>query len=206
MAQPEMGTPEVFRGQASDVCYSTSPWFNCEEIPADSWGGYVVQIEEVRARRGVKFNKGKAKERELFLKFAGIEKELRVGVTIRRVLDEMISPMCGEWFGKRITLFVQGGIDTSEGKKNGVRVRPNLPPQVAPKQDAPKPSAPPPGAKFRADVLGALVEFKATASPAELDALKIAAGVVDKTNAAQFTPEDIARINAALPGPFRVAT
>ena len=168
--------------------------------------GLALQIEEVRARRGVKFNKGKAKERELFLKFAGIEKELRVGVTIRRVLDEMISPMCGEWFGKRITLFVQGGIDTSEGKKNGVRVRPNLPPQVAPKQDAPKPSAPPPGAKFRADVLGALVEFKATASPAELDALKIAAGVVDKTNAAQFTPEDIARINAALPGPFRVAT
>ena len=206
MGEPNAGRSEPFRGQASDVCFSQSPWFCCDDIPAENWGGYVVQIEEVQARRGVEFNSGKAREVELFLKFTGIDKPLRVNVTIRRVLDDLISPMCADWFGKFVTLFVQQGVKVGKEIKNGVRVRQALPPQAAPKPPAAKPSAPPPGAKFRADVLGALVEFKATASPAELDALKIAAGVVDKTNAAQFTPEDIARINAALPGPFRVAT
>lgn len=132
-----MGRAEPYRGQASDVCYSQSPWFNADEIPADAWDGYVVQIEEVRARRGVRFNKGRARDVELFLKFAGIEKELRVNVTIRRSLDALIGPMCADWFGKWITLYVQGGIDTNEGKKNGVRVRPSLPPQRAPSGQAP---------------------------------------------------------------------
>lgn len=194
-----MGTAEPFRGQASDVCFSQSPWFNADEIPADAWGGYVVQIEEVRARRGVKFNKGKAREAELFLKFVGIEKELRVNVTIRRTLDEAISPICGDWFGKWITLFVQGGIDTSEGKKNGVRVRPSLPPQGAPKPAAPR--AP----SFCTTVLAAISELsKAGADGAETVKAAIAAAGLAGRKPSTWTDDEARLVNAKMPDAFRV--
>lgn len=209
-----MGRAEPFRGQASDVCFSQSPWFNADEIPAESWGGYVVQIEEVRARRGVKFNKGKAREVELFLKFAGIEKELRVNVTIRRTLDSLIGPICADWFGKFITLFVQGGIDTSEGKKNGVRVKPSLPPQSAPKgqaataseaeRSAPQQAAPVSlESKFADDVRSAVAEI--AAAPGGADTLKAAAAAAGVTGKSvrTLTHDELVRFNAALPEVFR---
>lgn len=149
MGEPNMGRAEPFRGQASDVCYSQSPWFNCDEIPAERWDGYTVQIEEVRKRTGVKFNSGKARDVELFLKFVGIEKELRVNVTIRRVLDDILGPSCAAWFGRWITLFVQAGVKVGPETKNGVRVRRELPspPKAEPEraaapQAAAKPSGP----------------------------------------------------------------
>lgn len=209
-----MGRAEPFRGQASDVCFSQSPWFNADEIPAESWGGYVVQIEEVRARRGVKFNKGKAREVELFLKFAGIEKELRVNVTIRRTLDSLIGPICADWFGKFITLFVQGGIDTSEGKKNGVRVKPSLPPQSAPRgqsataseaeRSAPQQASPASvESKFSDDVRAAVAEI--AAAPGGADTLKAAAAAAGVTGKSvrTLTHDELVRFNAALPEVFR---
>ncbi len=199
MAQPDMGTAEPFRGQASDVCFSQSPWFNADEIPADSWGGYVVQIEEVRARRGVKFNKGKARDVELFLKFVGIEKELRVNVTIRRTLDDALGPICADWFGKRITLFVQGGIDTSEGKKNGVRVRRDLPPQDAPKPAAPRPPA------FLTSVIASVAELaKAGADGAETVKAAIAAAGLVGRKPSTWTEDEARLLNAKMPEAFRV--
>lgn len=230
MAEPNMGRAEPFRGQASDVCFSQSPWFNADEIPAEAWGGYAVQIEEVRARRGVRFNKGKARDVELFLKFAGIEKELRVNVTIRRTLDNLIGPICADWFGKWITLFVQGGIDTSEGKKNGVRVKPSLPPQSAPKgqpktvsesmpandadpfgsiepSPAPTPSAPvePRKPDFRADVLASVSELAKSGADGNATAKKAVAdaGLAGR-KPSTWTLEEAGRVNAGLPPPFRV--
>jgi len=229
MAEPSMGRAEPFRGQASDVCFSQSPWFNADEIPADAWGGYVVQIEEVRARKGVNFNKGKARDVELFLKFVGIEKELRVNVTIRRTLDTAISPVCGDWFGKFITLYVQGGIDTSEGKKNGVRVRPSLPPQAAPKGQAktvseaeaapaggdpfgssepePEPTRAPEPRKpdFLSDVIASAAEL-ARSGPDGAATVKKAvtdAGLTGR-KPSTWTIEEAGRVNAGLPPPFRV--
>lgn len=232
MAEPNMGRAEPFRGQASDVCFSQSPWFNADEIPADSWGGYVVQIEEVRARRGVRFNKGKARDVELFLKFAGIEKELRVNVTIRRTLDSLLGPICADWFGKWITLFVQGGIDTSEGKKNGVRVKPSLPPQSAPKGQpktvseatsaaaegddpfgssepapAPAPAAPVEAKKpdFVSDVIASAAELAKSGADGKATVQRAVtdAGLAGR-KPSTWTKEEAGRVNAGLPPPFRV--
>jgi len=232
MAEPNMGRAEPFRGQASDVCFSQSPWFNADEIPADSWGGYVVQIEEVRARRGVRFNKGKARDVELFLKFAGIEKELRVNVTIRRTLDSLISPLCADWFGKFITLYVQGGIDTSEGKKNGVRVKPSLPPQAAPKGQpktvseatpataddpfgtieptpepaaAPSPAPEPKKPDFVSDVIASAAELAKSGADGKATVQRAVtdAGLAGR-KPSTWTKEEAGRVNAGLPPPFRV--
>lgn len=229
MAEPSMGRAEPFRGQASDVCFSQSPWFNADEIPAEAWDGYVVQIEEVRAREGVRFNKGKARPVELFLKFAGIDKELRVNITIRRTLDDILGPTCDRWFGKFITLYVQGGVDTSEGKKNGVRVRRDLPPQSAPKgqpktvsESAPAPAdadqfgagqpstaataAPEPRKPdFRADVLASVSELaKSGPDGAEtVKAIGARLGLAGR-KPSTWTEDEVKRVNAELPPPFRV--
>ena len=83
MAEPSMGNAKQFRGDSTEVCVSSSPWFNAEDIPADSWTRYVVQIEDVLERTGVKFNKGRSRPRELTLKFTGHEKELVVNASRR---------------------------------------------------------------------------------------------------------------------------
>lgn len=141
MGEPSMGTATPFRGDSAEICFSESPWFSASDIPSESWKGYVVKIEAVLERKGVRFNKGRARARELFLKFVGVDKELRCNITIRRTLDSIIGPSCADWWGKAITLFVQGGIETAEGIKNGVRVRPVLPPQVDGQQRQSKPAA-----------------------------------------------------------------
>lgn len=124
MAEPSKGTAQQYRGDSRDIVKSDSFWFSSDDVPADATEGYVVQIEDVLARRGVKFNKGRSREVEVFLKFAGIEKELRVNITIRRVLDQVFSPDTSTWVGKWVTLFVQQGIKCEGGEvRTGVRVR-----------------------------------------------------------------------------------
>lgn len=153
MGEPSMGTAKQYRGDSTEVCTSSSPWFCSEDIPSDSWDRFVVQIEDVFERRGVKFFKGKSRPSELTLKFAGIEKELVVNVTNRRVIDGMFSPSTPNWIGKWVTLYVQKGITTGGGEvKNGVRFRDDGPkgarppvqhaaPSAAPKPPAPQPTA-----------------------------------------------------------------
>lgn len=181
MGEPSMGTAKQYRGDSTEVCTSSSPWFCSEDIPSDSWDRFVVQIEDVFERRGVKFFKGKSRPSELTLKFTGIEKELVVNVTNRRVIDGMFSPATPNWIGKWVTLYVQKGITTGGGEvKNGVRFRDDGPKgarppvQHAPPPVAPKPPATPPteaprlpgddtgpfGAFVRADALKRVLDPK----------------------------------------------
>lgn len=159
MGEPSMGSAEKFRGDSTEVCTSSSPWFSSEDIPAEAWDGTVVQIEDVLVRKGVKFNKGKSRPRELCLKFKDVDKELVVNVTNRRILDSMFSPATERWVGKWVTLYVQKGIQTGDGStKNGVRFRDDgprgarPPVQAAPPAAAPKPAAAPPVAPAAAPV------------------------------------------------------
>lgn len=56
---------------------------------------------------------------------------------------------------------------------------------------------------WRRDVLAAFAEFKKAATPAEFDAVKVAAKIVGKTPP-QLTPADIDAINDAMPSPFKI--
>ncbi len=198
MGEPNMGHAEKFRGDSTEVCTSSSPWFSAEDIPADSWDGVVLQIEDVLVRKGVKFNKGKSRPRELSLKFAGIEKELVVNVTNGRILASMFTPATANWVGKWVTAYVQKGITTGDGStKNGIRFRDDGPKGARP----PVSSKPAPDAR-RLAVLNALVEFKAVATPGEYETV-VADAKVKGRAASSFTPEDIEAIDKAMPEAFR---
>lgn len=119
MGGPEMGTFEKYDGP-SGALVGESPWFTYADIVGDEM---IVVIEEVRARKGVKFHQGKAKSVEMFLKFVGHEKELRVGATIRRQIDRLHTTNTGNWPGKALALFVQDGIKVQGEDRMGVRVR-----------------------------------------------------------------------------------
>lgn len=122
MAAPSMGTAQPYRGPSGKIV-GDSPWFCYADIPDGEGGDYVVVIEDVLERRGVRFAGGAANEVEMFLKFRGIPKELRVNVSIRRVLDDLFTPQTGEWVGKAIALYVQPGIKVGNDVRSGVRVR-----------------------------------------------------------------------------------
>lgn len=146
MGEPSVGRAKQYRGDSSEVCYSQSPWFCSDDIPSESWEGFVVQIEDVLERAGVKFTKGRSRESELTLKFRAIEKELVVNITNRRQLDAMFSKSVPAWLGKWITLYVQTGVRTGDGEvKNGIRIRFQeggaRPPTTAPKSAATKPAS-----------------------------------------------------------------
>lgn len=202
MGEPNMGTARQFRGDSTEICTSQSPWFSSEDIPADSWDGIVIQIEDVLVCKGVKFNKGKSRAQELSLKFAGIEKELVVNVTNRRILDGMFSPATANWVGKWVTAYVQKGIQTGDGStKNGIRFRDDGP-KGARAPVSSKPVATDPAAARRVSVLNALAEFRTVATPGEFDSVVIAAGIKGRAPGT-FTPADIEAVCAAMPESFR---
>lgn len=202
MGEPSMGSAEKFRGDSTEVCTSSSPWFSAEDIPADSWDGIVIQIEDVLARKGVKFNKGRSRPRELSLKFAGIDKELVVNVTNRRILDSMFTPATANWVGKWVTAYVQKGITTGDGStKNGIRFRDDGPKGARPPV-AKQAAAPDAAGARRFAVLNSLAEFRAAATPAEFDTLTAATGIKGRAPST-FTTADIEAICAAMPEPFR---
>lgn len=201
MGEPNMGHAEKFRGDSTEVCTSSSPWFSAEDIPADSWDGVVLQIEDVLVRKGVKFNKGKSRPRELSLKFAGIEKELVVNVTNRRILDSMFTPATANWVGKWVTAYVQKGITTGDGStKNGIRFRDDGPKGARPPVSS-KP-APDAAGSRRLAVLTGLADFRAAATPAEFDTFASDVGIKGRAPSS-FTPADIEAINVAMPEAFR---
>lgn len=201
MGEPNMGTAEEFRGDSTEVCTSSSPWFSAEDIPADSWDGVILQIENVLVRKGVRFNKGKSRPRELSLKFKDVEKELVVNVTNRRIIDSMFTPATANWVGKWVTAYVQKGITTGDGStKNGIRFRDDGPKGARPPASA-KAAVPPEGAR-RLAVLNALAEFRTAATPTEFDAVTTLAGIKGRAPST-FTPQDIEAVCAAMPEPFR---
>lgn len=118
MGEPSKGTYEPYSGPSGVM--GDSLWFTYADIVGAEM---LVVIEEVRARRGVKFVQGSAKPVEYFLKFVGIEKELRVGATIRRVIDQLHTPGTENWPGKALVLFVEHGIKVGKEERLGVRVR-----------------------------------------------------------------------------------
>lgn len=128
MGEPSKGTFEPYNGP-SGAFVGESPFFTYADIvPPHGESEQVVVIEQVRARKGVRFHVGQAKPVELFLKFEGIEKELRVNVSIRRALDKLYGTDTGNWAGKPIALFVQSGIKVKGEEVQGVRVRDKVPP------------------------------------------------------------------------------
>ena len=134
--EPSMGTFETYKGPSGAIV-GESPWFTYADIVGPEM---IVVIEQVRARKGVRFHEGKARSVEMFLKFRGLEKELRVGATIRRSLDKLFGTDTTAWFGKAVVLFVQDGIRVGGETRLGVRIRDR---KVDPSQAAPVKAAPP---------------------------------------------------------------
>lgn len=98
-----------------------SVWLTQEDVPHDK--ETVLLIEAVTRRDNVKFQGGRAKAIMLALRFAGFKRELGLNATNRKTLNALFGPLCKNWVGKRVALFVQQDVSTPDGPKPAVRIR-----------------------------------------------------------------------------------
>lgn len=100
-----------------------STWLTNEDLPHDR--DTIVTIEKVVLRSNLKMQGGRPKERALSLRFVGKERELLLNATNRKTLQQLFGTnQCGEWFGKKVALFVEQGVRRPDGTHGpAVRIR-----------------------------------------------------------------------------------
>ena len=121
-----------------------SCWLTNEDIPHDR--DVTVTIESVVLRRGVKFQGGRTKDVSLSLKFVGKQRELALNATNRKVLAALYGPNTGDWFSRKVALYVEQDVRRPDGTTGpAVRIRPKRfeTPVGATAAPAAAPSAPP---------------------------------------------------------------
>ncbi len=122
---------EVYKG-ASGVARD-SVWLTSEDLPHDR--DVVVTVEKVTLRRNLTMQGGRPKAVMLSLKFVGKDRELGLNATNRKAVVAMYGSLCAEWFGKRVTLFVEQDVRRPDGTRGpAVRIRPEVP--AAPTREA----------------------------------------------------------------------
>lgn len=109
---------EAYRGPCGVL--KDSNWLSAETIPADR--DTVVEIEAVVRRREVKF-KNEMKQGYGSLRFKGKEKELGLNSTHIAVLSRLFGPNTGDWFGKKIALYVDPNVSAFGKIVSAVRIR-----------------------------------------------------------------------------------
>ena len=109
-----------------------SNWLTNEDLPHDK--DTLVTVESVLLRRNVVMKGGRPKKVALSIKFVGKDRELVVNATNRQTMDALFGPGgCGQWFGKRIALFVEQDVRRPDGTRGpAVRIRPKRIEQATP--------------------------------------------------------------------------
>lgn len=109
---------ELYRGPCGVL--KDSNWLSAETIPQDR--DTVVEIEAVVRRKVVKF-KNETKQGYGSLRFRGKDKELGLNATHIAVLSKLFGPNTGDWFGKRVALYVDPNVSAFGKVVSAVRIR-----------------------------------------------------------------------------------
>ncbi len=109
---------ELYRGPCGVL--KDSNWLSAETIPQDR--DTVVEIEAVVRRKVVKF-KNETKQGYGSLRFKGKDKELGLNATHIAVLSKLFGPNTGDWFGKRVALYVDPDVSAFGKVVSAVRIR-----------------------------------------------------------------------------------
>jgi hypothetical protein len=122
---PDLGPCKDYKGPAGAL--RDSPWLTADMLPRDR--GVVVTIERVVQFESVEFvNEGRREEKvgygALYFVEGKTKKPLGLCATNNKILQTLFGPTTGDWWGKRIELFVDI-LPKSFGKKNvpAVRIR-----------------------------------------------------------------------------------
>lgn len=118
----KMEAGEVYRGPCG-VLKDTN-WLTAETLPTDK--DTVVEIEAVIRRKVVKF-KNEEKKGYGSLRFKGKEKELGLNATHIRVLAALFGTDTTNWFGKKISLYVDPDVNAFGKIVSAVRIRAKVP-------------------------------------------------------------------------------
>lgn len=111
---------EVYKGPPGIARDST--WLTNEDLPHDA--DTVVTIEAILIRRNLKMQGGRDKPVGLSAKFVGKQRELLLNATNRKVLAALYGPNTGDWFGRRVALFVEQDVRRPDGSRGpAVRIR-----------------------------------------------------------------------------------
>ena len=100
-----------------------SRWLTSEDIPHDR--DTAVEIATVIRYDRLTMQGGREKRNALALRFVGKGRELLLNATNRKTLAALFrTNKCGEWFGKRILLFVEQDVRRPDGTRGpAVRIR-----------------------------------------------------------------------------------
>jgi hypothetical protein len=109
---------EVYRGPCGVL--KDSNWLSAETLSPDE--DTIVEIESVVRRKTVKFQ-NETKKGYGSLRFVGKEKELGLCATHIKVLRALFGPNTGDWFGKRIALYVDPHVEAFGKIVPAVRIR-----------------------------------------------------------------------------------
>jgi hypothetical protein len=109
---------EVYRGPCGVL--KDSNWLSAENLPQNE--DTILEIEAVIRRKTVKFA-NETKKGYGSLKFVGKEKELGMNAGHIKVLRALYGPNTGDWFGKRIALYVDPHVEAFGNIVSGVRIR-----------------------------------------------------------------------------------
>ncbi len=138
MAGSDVPNGEVYRGPCG--IGRDSPWLTNEDLPHDR--DVTAQIEKVLLRRNLSMQGGREKRVAVSLAFVGKDRELMLNATNRKVLAALFGANTGEWFGKKVALYVEQDVRRPDGTRGpAVRIRAKRLPQDGP---APKPAEAPP--------------------------------------------------------------
>lgn len=101
-----------------------SRWLCAEDLLARNTREVQVEIEKVLRRDNLTMQEGRKMRVALSLKFKGKQKELLLNATNRKTLGQLFTNDCGEWYGKRIALFVQDNVRYPDGTRGpALRIR-----------------------------------------------------------------------------------
>lgn len=111
---------EVYKGPCG--IGRDSPWLTNEDIPHDR--DVVATIEKVVVRRNLAMQGGREKRVALSIAFTGKDRELLLNATNRKVLAALFGANTGEWFGKKVVLYVEQDVRRPDGTRGpAVRIR-----------------------------------------------------------------------------------
>lgn len=117
---PDIPNGEVYKGPCG--IGRDSPWLTNEDIPHDR--DVTATIEKVVVRRNLAMQGGREKRVALSLAFVGKDRELMLNATNRKVLAGLFGANTGDWFGKKVVLYVEQDVRRPDGTRGpAVRIR-----------------------------------------------------------------------------------
>lgn len=108
-----------YRGP-SGMLKADSEWLGVEDLPLDK--DVPVQIEKVVLFKGAKFAGGREKDGGA-LAFVGKKKLLIVNAGRRKTLVRLFGADTSEWWGKRITLYIDPRVTFGGQETGGIKIR-----------------------------------------------------------------------------------